>query len=177
LHGSSAPISQRPIQQNNTTNFRHLRARYNISKSALPKSAAHEQFDRLPPAHTLSGRMFGLSLTLALTVLGFSPVRHGHTPRWWAIDAAALFLAVALCRPSLLGPLAEVWAKLLRPVNAVVTWVTMGLLFGLVIVPAGLGRRFVVRDPLQLRKDPQVPSYWKPRSPSDAVRESMVNQF
>ncbi len=112
--------------------------------------------------------MFGLSLTLALTVLGFSPVRHGHTPRWWAIDAAALFLAVALCRPSLLGPLAEVWAKLLRPVNAVVTWVTMGLLFGLVIVPAGLGRRFVVRihsNSARIRRRPVTGSRAAPPTP------------
>jgi hypothetical protein len=143
----------------------------------LAKSAAREQFDRMPPARALSERTFGLALplALALALIAFSPLRHGGVPRWWSLGVA-WFITVALWRASWLHPLATVWAQLLRSLNAAVAWAVMGLLFRFVIIPVGLGRR-IVRDPLQLRKDPKAPSYWKPRSPSDAVRESMVNQF
>jgi hypothetical protein len=146
----------------------------------LPKATAHEQFDRFPAAHPLSGRSFGLAITLALAVLGLSPLRHGGEPRWWALVASAVILSIALIRGSLLQPVALVWGKLLRPVNAAVTWLTMGLLFVLVIVPVGLVRRLLVKDPLGLRRDPAAPSYWKQRGQAGSaagVSGSMANQF
>jgi len=148
-----------------------------MSTDALPVAAAHEQFDRFPAAPALSGRAFGLTIALALAILGLAPLRHTAAPRWWALSAAAGMAAIALVRGSLFQPVAAVWSQLLRPINAAVAVVAMGLLFVLVIVPVGLIRRLVVKDPLELRKNPGASSYWKRRSASMSVSGSMADQF
>jgi|SRR5579863_1423034 len=144
-----------------------------MSTDALPVAAAHEQFDRFPAAPALSGRAFGLAIALALAILGLTPLRHAAAPRWWALSAAAGMLAIAVLRGSLFQPVAAAWSKLLRPINDAVAFLTMSLLFVLVIVPVGLIRRLVLKDPLELRTNPGTLSYWKPRR----ISGSMADQF
>jgi hypothetical protein len=55
--------------------------------------------------------------------------------------------------------------------------VVMFLLFAITIVPIGLLRRALGKDSLNLRFDPDAPSYWIPREPPGPAPESMKQQF
>jgi hypothetical protein len=143
----------------------------------LSTPRTHEQFDRFAESRPASGRPFGLALALASAVFGSARVWRGGAPRWWALGISAVLLIAALARPSWLEKPAMVWMKLVRPLNQVMTWVLMGLLFVFVILPAGLIRRWAVKDPLRLRIDPEAPTYWQERRPPGPRPESMANQF
>jgi hypothetical protein len=141
----------------------------------VSRTAAFEQFDRAQEIRPPSGRLFGIALSMPFTLAGAAPVLRGGPVRWWALAVSAALLFTALARPAALDRVAAVWTRLLRPVHAGVTIVAMGLLFFLVVTPAGWLRRALVRDPLRLRFDPQARTYWQERQPSDS--KGMVNQF
>lgn len=47
-------------------------------------------------------------------------------------------------------------------VSRALGWVALSLIFWLVVTPLGTLLRCVGHDPLQLRRNPQAPSYWRP---------------
>jgi len=141
----------------------------------MPRNAAFEQFDRSAEMETPSGRLFGIALAVPFALLGGVRALRGGEPRWWALAISAALVLTALIRPAALEPLAAIWTRILRPVHAVVTMLSMGLLFFLVITPVGWLRRRLVRDPLRLRFDAGTRTYWRERPPADPG--SMVNQF
>lgn len=137
----------------------------------------HEPLPAPGPAKSLSGRMFGVSLGSGLTIAGCAPLlRHGHVRQWALVPAIALFF-LAIMAPGLLGPLAQVWARIAGFVNRILTFVLMGLLFYLVFTPIGLVRRLCLRDPFRLRMRPDVASYWIAREPPGPRPDSMADQF
>ncbi len=78
--------------------------------------------------------------------------------------------------PDLLEPLNRLWFKLGLAMHRVVNPIIMLVLFGLVIVPAGLIMQRL-RDPLQKRRKPAGESYWVAIDPESAARSSMRQQF
>jgi hypothetical protein len=125
----------------------------------------------------LSDRLFGISISCGLTILGCSPLLHGKPIRKWAIVLAGLLLLGALVRPSTLHPLAIVFARFAHIINRALTLTLMGLLFFAVITPIGLFRRVLVKDPLSLRKDASVDSYWIKREPAGPPPGDMANPY
>lgn len=108
-------------------------------------------------------RVFGFGLGL---ILGFAAWRWS-LKSWaiapWAGAAAALLAAAAAARPEALAPLERGWMAVVRRVAAVNTYVLLGLLYCLLITPAGLLRRLLAGDPLE--GDPPEPgTYWHRRS-------------
>ncbi len=88
-----------------------------------------------------------------------------------------LFLAAALFAPALLGPLNRGWRRLGLLLSKVTTPIVMGLLFFAVLTPVGAIMRATGKDPLRLRFDRGLPSYWLARaSPADR-QTSMTRQF
>jgi hypothetical protein len=56
-------------------------------------------------------------------------------------------------------------------VSRVLGWITLSLIFCLVVTPLGAVLRWLGHDPLQLRRDPQARSYWHtPRARHDLDR-------
>jgi hypothetical protein len=134
-----------------------------------------EAFDRAEEMRPPSGRVFGWAMALPFVLIAFAPARHGGAIRWWAGGVAGALVLTALVRPAVLDPLSAAWTTLLRPARQATTIVAMGLLFFLVMTPAGFLRRMLVRDPLRLRRDPAAATYWQTRQPSPPA--GMKNQF
>lgn len=84
----------------------------------------------------------------------------------WALAAAAAFAAIALLRPSLLGPLYRVWMKFGLLLHNITNPIILGALFFLVVMPVGLLRRAFGADPLRLRR--RGGSYWIERPEGEA---------
>ena len=137
----------------------------------------HEDLRRDEEVHGSSDRSFGLVFAAFCAVmagLGWWKGRP-HAPYWTA--GALVFVAVALARPSLLGPLNRAWARLGLLLFHVVNPVVMFLLYGLAIVPVGGVMRLLGKDPLRLRFEPEAASYWIPREPPGPAPETMKDQF
>ncbi|HEV8145562.1 MAG TPA: SxtJ family membrane protein [Bryobacteraceae bacterium] len=101
-------------------------------------------------------------MAAVLLVIGF--VRS----KLWAVAGAALLLILALAIPSVLHRPKRAWLLLGRGMGAIVNPIILGFLFYLVITPAGLLGRLFGRDPLRLRPNATLPSYWRERAESSS---------
>jgi hypothetical protein len=140
--------------------------------------AVHERLERRDHFAGSSDRSFGLVFAAAFAVIALLPAIFGDGAlRWWALVVAALFLAAALVRPSLLAPLNRLWFKLGLLLHRIVNPIVMGLMFFVVITPVAIGMRLAGRDPLRLRPRPDESSYWIDRDPPGPEPDSMSRQF
>ncbi len=133
----------------------------------------HEDYrrERLQPP---SERSTGLVFAGVAALVG---VFHYDTVAVW-LPCLVLALALAavswrapklLCWPNL------VWFRFSLLLSRLVNPVVMAILFGLVIVPAGLVMR-LARDPLRRRRSAQAATYWVERGEAPQPT-SMHNQF
>jgi hypothetical protein len=79
--------------------------------------------------------------------------------------------------PRLLAPLKQLWLKLGALLNLVVAPVVLGLVYALVILPAGVLVRLFGKDLLSLRRDPSAVTYWIKRDMTALRPESLRDQF
>jgi hypothetical protein len=129
------------------------------------------------PAPESSDRSFGFVFAAVFSIIGCWPVLHGQLPRWWALAIAAGFAAVALVRPQILHPLNRAWQLLGRLLHKIVSPLVMGLVFFTVVTPTGWIMRLRGKDMLELRRRPDLRTYWVKRAPSQPEAETMKNQF
>lgn len=140
-----------------------------MSASAIEPTIARDQPGRS------SDRGFGVVFTVVLAVVGVWPLVHGAAPRWWSLAMSALFLAIALVVPRLLGPLNRAWLAFGRLLHRVVSPLVMGLVFFLVVTPIGWLMRLAGKDVLSLARRADLPSYWVRRAGDES--NSMTQQF
>lgn len=124
-----------------------------------------------------SDRSFGFVFAAFFAIVALWPLIGGHAPRWWALGVAAVFLLLALIRPEWLRPLNLVWFWIGLLLHKVTTPVIMGLVFITTVVPIGLIRALFKKDPINLKPDKSVQSYWIHRDPPGPAPESFVDQF
>jgi hypothetical protein len=140
--------------------------------------SAHENStsfdDRAPP----SLRSFGLTFVFVFALVGLWPVlRHGLTPRWWALAIAAAFLAVTLLAPQALSPLNRVWFAFGMVLHRIVNPLVLGFLFIVLLTPLALVMRLFGKRFLPLSFEPGATSYWIRREPPGPEPQSIRNQF
>ncbi len=138
----------------------------------------HEDLNRHQEVRPGSERGFGITFAVVFAIIGIFPALFGDGGvRWWALALAVAFLAVALIRPGILGPLNLAWFRFGMLLGRVVTPVVMGGLYFLTVTPVGLLMRLFGKKPLPLSFDPQAPTYWIPRDPPGPEPETMRKQF
>lgn len=124
-----------------------------------------------------SDRSFGFVFAGAFLLIGLLPWLGGGVIRWWALAVAFAFGVLAALRPGVLAPVNRLWLALGLLLNRIVSPVVMALLFYLVITPFAYVMRLTGKDPLRLKFDPEVPSYWIPREPPGPSPETIKNQY
>lgn len=140
-------------------------------------ASLHERFDREESVRGSSDRSFGLVFAVALAVIGGLRLWGGRAGAGWWLAASVLVLAVALVKPRLLGPFNRLWLRLGLAMYAVVNPVVMAILFYGCVTPIGLLMRALGKNPLRLRPERDVASYWIRRAPSEPVPDTMRRQF
>ena len=123
-----------------------------------------------------SERSTGLVLAGAAFVFA---VLFRHTPvlLWGGIALAVPLAALALLRPSLLGPVNRGWFRFGLLLNKVVSPIVLFVLFAAMIVPYGLAMQ-LVRDPMRKRaRTTPLDSYWVTRDATTAPPADMTRQF
>jgi hypothetical protein len=137
----------------------------------------HEKGGRAAPITSSSDRSFGLVFA------GFFGILVGYN--WWHSGAtwplylgiAVVFLALALLWPKVLSPLNHLWTRLGLLMGKIVSPIVLGLLFFVVVTPVGVLMRLSGKDPLRLRHDSGLGSYWIVRHPPGPLGDSMGDQF
>jgi len=131
----------------------------------------HEHYNRpelpLPP-----DRSTGLVFTAVALIVAYF-WRTNPTVLSVSLGIAGLLGAVSLFVPIAIRPLNIVWMKFALLLSKVMNPLVMGILFLVVIVPAGLLMQ-LVRDPLRRRR-PTGDTYWVEHEKLES--SSMKNQF
>ena len=116
-------------------------------------------------------KWFGVLVLVLCGLVGAAARWRFDSPRLAvAIWAFGLLVAAAYyaLRP-LRRPLYLAWVHLFYPAGWLVSHLVMAALFFLVITPLGLALRLMGHDPLRLRLDGAVGSYWERRPPARAM--------
>ncbi|MBF0212491.1 MAG: hypothetical protein HQM00_02870 [Magnetococcales bacterium] len=124
-----------------------------------------------------SDRSFGWVFTGVFGVIALWPVWHGGAVRLWALGVALLLLIVSQIAPRLLSPFNRLWSRLGGWLHRMMTPVIMGVIFFVVITPFALFFRLTGKDPLKRKFQPELPSYWIPRSPPGPDPATMKHPF
>jgi hypothetical protein len=141
------------------------------------KQSTHEVFSRDVEVVAGSDRSFGIMMAAVLAAVALLNAWHAGRLWPWAGGLAALLLAAALLRPSVLSPLNRIWLKFGLLLHSVVNPVVMALLFYGTVLPTGLVMRMMGKDPLRLKREPDADSYWIARQPHGPSPETMKDQF
>ncbi len=122
-------------------------------------------------------RKFGFTMSCALSIVGgFALWRKGETGLlFWGIGF--VILMVGLIRPRLLGPIHKGWMKLAFVMGFFMTHLILALMYYLVFTPVALVMRTLGKDPLRLKYDRSVKSYWIRRPRSEFTRERYEKMF
>jgi saxitoxin biosynthesis operon SxtJ-like protein len=138
---------------------------------------AHEDLDRTQTVESSSDRAFGIVFAAVFLLVSLWPLLRGVPPRWWALALSGGFGLIALVRPALLAAPNRLWTKLGLLLGRIVSPIALGILFYGVLTPLGAAIRLMGKDPLRLKRDPGVGTYWIPREPPGPPPDSMTNQF
>ncbi|MEK7630452.1 MAG: SxtJ family membrane protein [Patescibacteria group bacterium] len=122
-------------------------------------------------------RSFGLVVGGVLTALaGFSWYRGGSVVVLLGAPGLGLML-LGFVQPRLLLPLQKLWMSLAVILGWVMTRVIIGLLFFIIVTPAGLLMRLVGKKLLEGSFDQQAKSYWERRASNARKKENYEHQF
>ena len=126
---------------------------------------------------TSSDRMFGSVMAGFFTIIGLFPLLSGAQPHWWAIIVAAAFLSLALLLPRSLSLLNRYWTKFGLLLGAIVSPISLGILFFGVITPYGWLMRKLGKVAIPTQFDREAESYWISREAPESTASSLKNQF
>jgi hypothetical protein len=138
---------------------------------------AHEDLTRQERVERSSDRSFGVVIGCVLAYVALGPLLHRGQPRWWALPLSVGLLTVAWLRPFLLAGPNRLWGKFGDLLSKALSPIALGVMFYLVFTPMGVLIRLAGKDPLRLRREPALRSYWIAREPPGPPPQSMTNQF
>ena len=137
----------------------------------------HENLDKEEEVRVSSDQSFGIVFALVFLAVGVWVVSGGQSKGWFFFVSAALFLVVAIARPSILGPLNRAWAKFGLLLGQVFNPLLLGVVFFLVVTPIAVVLRLLGKDLLHLKSKSDLKSYWIDRSLTNPKFGSMTKQF
>jgi hypothetical protein len=139
-------------------------------------STTHEDFGREVHGRGPSDRNFGFVFTAAFLFFGLWPLRHGKPMRIWCLALSVAIFLVTLIRPSLFHLANRTWTRVGILLGKVVNPIITGLLFFLVFTPCATVLRWMGKDLLRVKSDPEAKTYWIQRNAADDL-SNMSNQF
>jgi hypothetical protein len=122
-------------------------------------------------------RKFGITMAVAVAVLGGLFLWRGRgEPSWFFWAAAALFVFGLLC-PLALRPLQKAWMAFAIVLGWLMTRVILVVVFYIGITPIAAIARLVRKRFLDLGFDPGRETYWVRRPEPDRGKERYLSQF
>lgn len=122
-------------------------------------------------------RTFGFVFAAFFLVIAVVPRLQGAPFRTWAGLTAAAFALAAVAFPQLLAGPSRWWLKFGALLHRVTSPVAIAAIYLVGIAPVGVVRRLMGKDPLRLKRDPALDTYWILRSPPGRGDATMKRQF
>ena len=144
--------------------------------SALGGAFMHE-LDRETEPERASERSFGLMVAGIGAIIALWPLLHGGHPRWWLVSAVVALCAISVLACWILAPINRAWSRFGLTLNRIVSPVVLGIFFFGILTPIGLILRARGKDPLRLKLERDVTSYWIIRQPPGPKPTTMTRQF
>ena len=136
----------------------------------------HEDLDRSVAKKQSSDRQFGLVAGTLMALAGWRA--HRHFALMCSFQAiAALILLAALLVPRVLSFANRAWFHLGEFLGKVTNPVFLTLTYLILFIPAGLILRLAGKDPLHMRIDKTMASYWIEKPQGELPSESMRHLF
>lgn len=124
-----------------------------------------------------SNKTFGLVFTTFFLFIGLWPLWQGQSVRYVVLIASAIVFAITMFAPALLSIPNRIWTLFGSILHKVTNPIILGIMFYAVFTPFGVVMRWFGYDPLRLRQDRNVHSYWVQRNPPGPEPLTMKNQF
>ncbi len=137
----------------------------------------HENYARNETNLPGSNRSFGFVMAAAFALFALFNLWHDGRSWPWTAGLAGLFLVTAWLYPRALRPLNWIWFKFGLLLHKLVSPVILALMFYVAIVPIGLMMRAFGKDPMRLKRDSGLGSYWIVRQPPGPAPQTMKDQF
>ena len=93
------------------------------------------------------------------------------------LAVGALLVVHGVLRPSALRIPYLVWMGIALVLGWVMTRLVLTAVYFLVVTPVGLIMRISGRDPMHRRPDPDLPTYWIPRSEDEDPRDRLTKYW
>lgn len=129
-----------------------------------------------PPALP-SNRSVGFTFAAFFLLFAIFPLMQDGAVRIWAASVSGLFGLIALAAPQWLTSFTKYWMSLADLLHKIISPVTLGILFFLVVTPMGCLMRLSGKDPLRLKLESEAQTYWQERHPPGPAPESLLDQF
>ena len=137
----------------------------------------HEDYTRQSDEAISSERNLGITFAAVFAILAAMSFYRNGGYRFVCLAIAAVFLLLAFFWTAPLRPLNLLWDRFGQLLFRIVNPTVMGVVFFLTVVPIGIIRRLLGKDPLRIKLDPNAQSYWQERHPPGPAGEQMKNQF
>ena len=119
-------------------------------------------------------RNFGLVFTAVFLIISLYPLLFGKNIHVWASIIASIFLFFTIFLPKALILPNKLWFKFGSFLGAIVSPITMGVIFFITVTPTGIIMRLLGKDILNQKIEKTIKSYWIKRNEN---LSSMKNQF
>lgn len=127
------------------------------------------------PFTAAAGRKFGFTVGIAFLVIGGILMWRQHPMKSYvALGLGGSLILGALVAPTLLGPVERAWMGLAHLISKVTTPIFMGIVYFIVVTPAGLIRSRGGRSPIHRERGK---SQWHEHKKTEADGTQMERQF
>jgi hypothetical protein len=110
-------------------------------------------------------------------ILGLYKPHVGFQINTHLLIAGGILLMIGVLAPRALLPIAAVWRALSVVLHLIVSPLILFIIYYFVLTPVGTVLRLFGWDPLRIKRDPTLKSYWVLRSPPGPHGDSYKQQF
>jgi hypothetical protein len=122
-------------------------------------------------------RKFGLTVGTVLLLIGFAFYLFDKSSFFYFGGIGLILILFGLASPNVLRPVNKVWMTLAIILGWFMSRVILIILFYLIITPIGFLLKIFGRDPLKLKVDNSLSSYWEDREKSVSEKIDYERQF
>ena len=120
-----------------------------------------------------SNKSFGIVFFVVFLIISIWPLLDGNEIRYWSLIISVVFLVLGILNSKILTPLNKIWFKIGILLGNIISPMTMGIIFFLVVTPTAFIMKILGKDLLNLKKNTKN-SYWIEKRNQNS---RMKNQF
>ncbi len=111
-----------------------------------------------------SERIFGVLFFTIFLIFSFYPLFDGKSANKFFIVVSLFFLIVTILKPNYLTKSNNLWIKFGNLLNKIISPIILLSIYLLVVFPTGIFLRCFNQDPLELKFNKKIKTYWKNKS-------------